>query len=221
MIEIIPNWHPVFVHFPIAFATAALTFVAAGILLKNRTWAAQCLIFGRWMLWGAAIFACVAAVFGWFAYNSVDHDEAGHLAMTLHRNWALAALLALVVLVMLDLRAWRSAVQPSYGFLVLLVAAWSVVVSTAWHGGEVVYRHGLGVMALPEAEGPGHPHEHGDMPVSGESSLHESHVHVDAAHGEHPHGAEPNPNSPVAGVAGSAPKKPGHHHAPGTLPHKD
>jgi uncharacterized membrane protein len=30
MIEIIPNWHPVFIHFPIAFATAAVFLVALG-----------------------------------------------------------------------------------------------------------------------------------------------------------------------------------------------
>lgn len=76
MIEIIPNWHPVFVHFPIAFATAPVFFVAIGKLFNNKSWAAQSLATGRWMLWTAAIFACVAAVFGWFAYNSVDHDDA-------------------------------------------------------------------------------------------------------------------------------------------------
>ncbi len=37
MIQIIPNWHPVFVHFPIAFATAALAFTAVGKLFQKRT----------------------------------------------------------------------------------------------------------------------------------------------------------------------------------------
>lgn len=83
MIQIIPNWHPVFVHFPIAFATAALAFTAVGKFFKNEQWATTCLMMGRWMLWGAAISACVAAVFGWLAYNSILHDEAGHLAMTI------------------------------------------------------------------------------------------------------------------------------------------
>ena len=36
MIEIIPNWHPVFVHFPIAFATTAVLFVVLGILFKAK-----------------------------------------------------------------------------------------------------------------------------------------------------------------------------------------
>ena len=165
MIEIIPNWHPVFVHFPIAFATAAVFFFVAGKLFKEKTWVAQYLLVGRWMLWAAANFACIAAVFGWLAYNSVAHDEAGHLAMTMHRNWALAALGALVLLAALEAWSRRSAEPPSYGFLILLVAAWLLVVSAAWHGGEVVYRHGLGVMALPDIhdeqdDAGGHEHIH-------------------------------------------------------------
>ncbi len=105
---------------------------------------------GRWMLWGAAISACIAAVFGWFAYNSVLHDEAGHLAMTIHRNWALVALGAMILLAAWSARSWRSTEVPSYGFLVLLAAMWLLLAIAAWHGGEVVYRHGLGVMDLPE-----------------------------------------------------------------------
>lgn len=165
MIEVIPNWHPVFVHFPIAFATASVFFFVAAKLFKERTFAAQCLLAGRWMLWGAAIFACIAAVFGWLAFNSVEHDEAGHLAMTLHRNWALGALGSLLLLAALEVWLRRLAGMPTYGFLVLLIGAWLLVVSAAWHGGELVYRHGLGVTALPdvhdeEHDSAGHEHSH-------------------------------------------------------------
>jgi uncharacterized membrane protein len=199
MIEIIPNWHPAFVHFPIAFATASVFLVAIGKLFRAKPWAEQCLVFGRWMLWAAAIFACIAAVFGWFAYNSVKHDDAGHLAMTIHRNWALAALVLLVLLAVWAVRSWRSVAEPSNGLLILLIAAWLLVVSAAWHGGEVVYRHGLGVMALPVPEEPGHFHEHG----------------------EHPHDAKADGKTQGADGAGSPQKKAGHTHAPGTPPHKD
>jgi len=228
MIEIIPNWHPVLVHFPIAFATAAVAFIAAGTIFKKCSWAMQCLIFGRWMLWGAAIFACIAAIFGWFAYNSVEHDEAGHLAMTLHRNWALAALGVLALLASWDMWRSRSCTAPSPGFLVLLIAAWLLVVSAAWHGGEVVYRHGLGVMSLPAPEEHTHEHGeghgHGDMSVQGEATLHEevhAHSHDNTANGEPPHDAEPASKTPVTDSVGTAPGKAGHTHAPGTPQHKD
>lgn len=54
MIKIIPNLHPAIVHFPFAFTTAALAFTAIGTLFRNWPYAAQCLMTGRWMLWGAA-----------------------------------------------------------------------------------------------------------------------------------------------------------------------
>lgn len=198
MINIIPNWHPAFVHFPIAFTTAALAFTGMGTLFRNWSYAAQCLITGRWMLWGAALSALIAAGFGWFAFNSVAHDEVSHAAMIVHRNWALGALTALLALAAWDVWRGRSGRMPSLGFLALLVTTWLLVVSAAWNGGEVVYRYGLGVMSLPKPEGMGHAHErgagHGDMPAQGGNKLHED---------------------------GTAPGKAGHTHAPGTPPHKD
>lgn len=160
MIEIIQNLHPALVHFPIAFATAAVAFIAVGTSFRSWPYAAQCLITGRWMLWGAALFALIAAVFGWLAFNSVAHDEVSHAAMTLHRNWALGALAALLALAAWDVWRSRSGRMPSHGFLGLLVAAWMLVISTAWHGAELVYRHGLGVMSLPDIENEAAPHQH-------------------------------------------------------------
>lgn len=169
MIEIIPNWHPVFVHFPVVFTTAAVTFSAVGAFSGARPHAAQCMVAGRWMLWGAALFALIAAALGWFAFNSVEHDEISHAAMILHRNWALGTLAVLVALAVWDVWRGDSRPTPSPGFLGLLIAAWLLVASTAWHGAELVYRHGLGVMALPDVhadhdmashEAGGHEHDH-------------------------------------------------------------
>ncbi|MDD2915685.1 MAG: DUF2231 domain-containing protein [Gallionella sp.] len=233
MIEIIPNLHPALVHFPIAFTTAALAFIAAGTVFRSWPCAAQCLTTGRWMLWGAALFALIAAVFGWFAFNSVAHDEVSHAAMILHRNWAMGTLSVLLALAAWDVWRGRSVKMPSPnvpspGFLVLLVAAWLLVTSTAWHGAELVYRYGLGVMALPKPEGSGNPHEHGAghgvMPMQGADMPHEdapAHSHDDTANGEPPHDAEPDRKTPATDGAGTAPKKAGHTHAPGTPPHKD
>ncbi|MDP4029724.1 MAG: DUF2231 domain-containing protein [Gallionella sp.] len=226
MIEVIPNFHPAFVHFPIAFVTAALAFTAIGTAFRNWPYAAQCLMTGRWMLWGAALFALIAAVFGWLAFNSVAHDEVSHVAMKVHRNWALGALTALLALAAWDVWRGRSGKASSYGFLGGLLLAWLLVMSTAWHGAELVYRHGLGVMSMPGAEGSEHAHErgagHGGM--QGEDALHEdvhAHSHEVTVNGEHPHDAEPGHATPATDDAGTAPGKAGHTHAQGTPPHKD
>lgn len=200
MIEIIPNFHPAFVHFPIAFITAVVFLVAIGLLFKQQPWAKQCLIFGRWMLWAAAIFAIIAAVFGWFAFNSVKHDDHSHLAMLEHRAWALWTLALLVMLAGWDV--WRNKVDapPKWWFVCAIIAAWAMVFSTAWHGGELVYRHGLGVMALPKIE---------------------SHGHAETVNGGHPHDAVPAHDMPAMDGTGTVPDKAGHAHAPGAPPHKD
>lgn len=227
MIEIIPNWHPLFVHFPIAFATAAVFFMAIGKFFKVKLWAQQCLVFGRWMLWGAALFAAIAAVFGWLAYNSVEHDEPSHVAMLLHRNWALATLAALGVLAAWDYWRARASRSPSGGLLWLSGGVWLLLISTAWHGGELVYRHGLGVMSLPKSEGNGHGHihahgqAHNEMPAQDENALQDDvHHHADTADGEYRDDAKLDRNI-SSGNGASTSQKTDHTHAPGTPPHKD
>ena len=68
--------------------------------------------------------------------------------------------------------AWRHrrVPEPGLGFAALLVIGLGLLGVTGWHGGELVYRHGLGVMSLPVAEGEGHDHVHAD----GEIHEHES-----------------------------------------------
>lgn len=151
MIEIIPNWHPVFVHFPIALTATALVFVSAGAVFRKNPHAAQFWTTGRWLLWLAALSALAAAVFGGIAFNSVAHDDVSHAAMLLHRKWALSTLGMLLALAAWDMWRARSGKAPWQGLPVLLVIAWLLVTSTAWHGAELVYCHGLGVMSLPDS----------------------------------------------------------------------
>lgn len=153
MIEIIPNVHPLAVHFPIALSAAALFFQLGARLFAPRPWAQQWAVAGHWILWLAALSAVVAAFFGWRAFNSVEHDEAGHLAMLAHRAWALPSTAALALLAGWD--AWR---QPAervnpWWFVVLLAGAVAALGATTWHGAELVYRHGLGVIQPPAPRG--------------------------------------------------------------------
>lgn len=170
MIEIIPNFHPAIVHFPIALISLSAFFHLAAILLRKQPrCASHCAVLAHSTLWLGALAAFPTVLFGWLASNAVNHDEAGHAAMLLHRTWALATLLALSVLAGLD--AWRHKVDalPTWQFAGAAILAWALVSSTAWHGAELVYRHGLGVLTLPEGyagqervprEAVGHEHNH-------------------------------------------------------------
>ena len=163
MINILPNWHPIFVHFTIAMLIIAAAmhllshFVAHGELRNQLT------IVARWNLWIGVGLTLLTVAAGWHAFYTINHDAPSHLAMTEHRNWAMATLS-----VFLGIAAWEYYLQrhgKSKGWLFtgLLVLAASLLLSTAWHGGELVYRYGLGVMSMPKPEGAGHAHDGGNI----------------------------------------------------------
>ena len=228
MIAIIPNWHPLFVHFTVALLIIAATIHLLSHFLPNGELASQLTIVARWNLWLGVGLTLLTVAAGWYAYNTVGHDTTSHIAMTEHRNWAMVTLALFLSVAGWEYYLTRRGKGRGWLFTGLLVIAAGLLLSTAWHGGELVYRYGLGVMSIPKPEGLGHIHEHGeghdDMPVQGEDTPHEdgpAHSHDDTANGEHPHDAEPGRKTPAADSAGTAPRKAGDIHAPETPPHKD
>lgn len=173
MIEILPNWHPVFVHFSVALLSVSVGLHLLDRVLPDGTLRRELAVTANWSLWLGALFAAITVVAGWFAYNSVTHDEPSHAAMTVHRNWGLATLAAFLALALWSGWMRRRAtmpVRPGIIFLLLLVAGGVLLAGTAWRGGELVYRHGLGVLSSPvtEAQTDGHDHQH--APASGTGS---------------------------------------------------
>lgn len=157
MIEIIPNWHPIFVHFTVALLSTAVGLHLLVRFISNEKLRSQWEIVAQWNLWLGAIVTLITVAMGFVAYNTVAHDTASHAAMTVHKNWALVT-----ASVFLFLAAW-SAVRARAGLginnliLVGLLVGGGLILTTAWHGGEAVYRYGLGVMSLPKTDS----HDHG------------------------------------------------------------
>jgi uncharacterized membrane protein/ketosteroid isomerase-like protein len=189
MIEIIPNWHPIFVHFTVALVVSSALFFAAGVVLSNRSWAGSFQAVGHWTLRLGAIMTLFTLLAGLQAYGSVNHDAPSHAAMTNHRNWAFVT----VGLIWLSAiwSVWKSKGTTEAGALLfaLLGVATLLVGITAYKGGEIVYRYGLGVQSLPKSEGDGHDHDHGGAETSQEShdgtgTSKESHGHEDSEEGE-------------------------------------
>ena len=191
MMEILPNWHPIFVHFTVALLTVAAALHLLSHFVSRAGLKNQLAIAARWNLWigiGSTAFTITA---GWYAFNTVSHDDPSHLAMIEHRNWAMVTFVVFLAIAVWEIYLYRYDKAKDWLFTALLLIATSLLLSTAWHGGELVYRHGLGVMSLPQSEGPGHNHEHGDA---------------------HDDGPERHEDMLRDG---------GHTHAPGTPPHKD
>ncbi|RFC33065.1 MAG: putative membrane protein [Candidatus Nitrotoga sp. MKT] len=162
--ELIPNAHPIAVHFPIALTLIALLFSLAARIGSRHNLATQLATVGHWALWISGVTAIIAAGLGWLAFNSVDHDDSGHAAMLIHRNWAIPTAIGLLLLAMWDVFKSRAHEVMSWFTLIVLTLLSGSVAVTGWLGGEVVYRHGIGVLSLPEiATGSdSHGHDHGD-----------------------------------------------------------
>ena len=171
MIEIIPNWHPLFVHFTVALLSISVGLFMFAWLLKEHRWRNQWLHAANWNLWLGAGFAIATVTAGWFAFNSVAHDPPSHAAMTDHRNWAFTTLAVVLLLALWSLRRYRNGREPHVPFMLVALIMAGLLVSTGWRGGELVYRYGLGVMSLPTSDEKGHtsgpthgkPHRQGTM----------------------------------------------------------
>jgi 4-amino-4-deoxy-L-arabinose transferase-like glycosyltransferase len=118
-----------------------------------------------WSLWFGAGFTILTGLTGLYAYNTVAHDAPSHAAMTDHRNWAIVTISLFLFLAMWSVLRVRHKKVLGPVFVIGMVFAGGVLASTAWRGGEVVYRYGLGVMALPLTE-EGHAHAEGEGHLS-------------------------------------------------------
>ena len=174
MIEILPNWHPIFVHFTIALLSMAVVFYVLRLVLpaEHRYQPALTLL-AKTNLYLGVGFSFITALAGWFAYNSVNHDTPSHLAMTEHRNIAIITISVFVILAL-----WSLFLKNKAGilFVLLMITAGGLLSVTGWMGAEAVYRYGLGVLSMPKVSGEGHAHQHA---------------------GDQGHGDKPSPTKPT------------------------
>ena len=199
MIAVIPNWHPLAVHFTVALLLTSSGLFALGTMLGTRPSGGALTTTARWNLAiGIGITVATLAT-GWWAYNTVAHDAASHRNMTIHLRWAVAT--ALVFLAAGGV-AWSERRKPAGAGLVLLVllaGGSGALAVTGWLGGENVYRYGLGVMALPKSGDHVHPGggDHGD----GQGHAHDDQAHEGSAHEDHAHGGQAHDHTPTDGAA--------------------
>lgn len=161
--EIIPNWHPIFVHFTVALLTVSVGLYVVHQFIKDSDMKSQFHTVARWNLWLGTAITVATVLTGWYAYNTVAHDNPSHLAMTDHRNWALVTASIFILITAWSIWQYKKNKTVNFALVISLVVASLLLGSTAWRGGEVVFRYGLGVMSLPKIEAlaeDGHEHGH-------------------------------------------------------------
>lgn len=178
-INILPNWHPVFVHFTVGLLFMAVFLFFAATAIRREPLHGQLATAARWNLWLGVLITVGTVIAGFFAFNSVDHGGDAHLPMLSHRNWALSTVPLFVLLAVWSMhpvmRKGDFVGWPHGIFLVLLAIAGMMLMATGYKGGELVFRYGVGVMlqpspdqGMPEIATPmqeqesGHHHDHGD-----------------------------------------------------------
>ncbi|CAM3699141.1 hypothetical protein VA7868_00282 [Vibrio aerogenes CECT 7868] len=161
MIEIIPNWHPVFVHFTITLITFS-GLMQCFIWLKRPDTNHPVRFTHKFINITGLIAIIVTILSGYHAYSTVGHDAVSHLAMTAHRNWAMLTLLIFAAGAIMSLICRKKLMVPISG--IFLVLACLLVTVTAYKGGELVYRYGLGVLSLPDTQSSEHHHDNGHTP---------------------------------------------------------
>jgi uncharacterized membrane protein len=164
------SWHPVMVHLPLV----GLVFAVAFDLVASRTRSPRWRDAATVLWWVGLLGAATAITTGLLAYNRVEHSDLAHEEMLLHRN---VALVTVIVLLVTALWRWRRPYARGAALLGLIGAV--ALGAVGYLGGDLVYRHGLGIPTetLEEIahERGGHAHGH-----AAESA------HPDSA-AEHPH----------------------------------
>jgi uncharacterized membrane protein len=146
--QIVPGWHPIVVHFPLALVvTAAFAFGLARILPGPRH-AASLATVGTWNLCLGAAAALFALATGLAAVIDLQVGPAARQAISIHMKWAM-----FTSLVLLLIAVWRGAgsaqdARPSWLFVLVLWAATAALIATGYRGGQNVYRYGIGVTGV-------------------------------------------------------------------------
>lgn len=180
MIEIIPNWHPFIVHFSIAPLTISTLFFLAILIPQLSGYRKELEVVAKWNLYIGVFSTIIAVASGWQAFTTVAHDAQGHAAMSIHRVWAAVTLILFVSAAAIYHFTQKERIK--LWFPIYLVIATCSLMITGYLGAENVYRHGLGVMRVPEHRvSPDQSHTHDEAA----HDIGDRHKQVDTPNGHH------------------------------------
>ena len=140
-----PDIHPFIVHFPLALFLTGLLFDLLGLALADER-----LVKTGWHLLAASFLASLPAVAsGLFAASGIILTPAGRDTFEWHQQLALLAASAIAAVAFWRLRAGGGIpAKPRTLYLLAAIATAGLLIATGLAGGELVFRHGVGVEAV-------------------------------------------------------------------------
>ena len=116
MIEIIPNWHPIFVHFSVALLSVATVAFLVSSMFSQYATRYQVRIYARWTLWIGVCLSLFTVAAGVYAFYTVNHDGPSHEIMTIHRNVAISTYILFLILAIWSMVCARKQVDENNSF---------------------------------------------------------------------------------------------------------
>lgn len=157
--QLIPEWmsnvHPLIVHFPIALLLIAVAADLAGLILKRYNWIKPAAL---WLYVLGALGTIGAFISGKQAADVVHFPTPSYPVISEHADLALYTMLFFSLYAIVRLFAFRKQWDQRSAVAVILfvVAAGGLglLQQTAEHGGELVFRYGVGTSLQPETVSP-------------------------------------------------------------------
>jgi uncharacterized membrane protein len=176
---IIPNLHPLFVHFPIALIPLSTALFIGSIVIPYSNWKEKLYTASLLNLWIGTAISTLTIGTGLWAAKHIGHTEVSHTVMETHQYWGIATGLLLLLLTLWSINTFRNHQTLKKTFLIGLIIATGMVTRTGWLGGELVFRHGVGVLSQDASK----------KQTKTQSSKPKTHIH-DTNHShnnDHPH----------------------------------
>ena len=176
MLSDFPPLHPAIVHFPIALLLLAGIFGTLSLFYKREFWkdlTLKCLIVG-------VVFTPFAVLTGMLAEQNLQHNEAIHEILVIHKYIGFAILfLFQILLVWFWLRRKLFGNKEYVAWVFGLLAGNLLILYQGYLGGEMVYTHGAGVKAMQMEMGSenqsGHDHAGKKMEMNDSSKTNHDH----------------------------------------------
>lgn len=143
--------HPMIVPFPIAFLVGALATDITYKSTLNPMWAD----FSKWLLLAGIVMGAFAAVLGLIDFTGIKRARSATGWVHMAGNVLVMALSVISLML-----RWNAPVDglESGGFVLSIIVS-LLLVGTGWLGGELAYRHRVGVVDEPERGQTLHPAE--------------------------------------------------------------
>lgn len=132
--------HPAAVHFPIALLLLGWAAEAAGRGTRRWGWLPDA---AAALLWLGALSLWAALGLGLLAEDTAPHVPSAWRTLNTHETlgyWTAGSFTVLA------LWRWRFPERGRGLFLAAWLAACGLLLATGWHGGELVFKHGMGVV---------------------------------------------------------------------------